>query len=230
MINAHSDPASPILPMAQLVPLALDHLPLGIMVWDRTGEVLLRNRRWVEMLGSELGGLSDLGSIPKEMPGPDASDLHAARIRILQSLLTEEEPSGDFKMPQPNGPGWVLRLRANDILGKDDDRLGRCAFLEDVTWFYAPGQPTRKLQSMCHDLRNPLSAIMINANMLLRSETLIDERRIKVATRILSSATRMNAMIEDFHHASVASAPKEAMGGPAAKPPTTGTDPSAKQQ
>jgi signal transduction histidine kinase len=62
----------------------------------------------------------------------------------------------------------------------------------------ALARPMRVMQSTCHDLRNPLSAVMINANILLREETLSDERRAKIATRILSSAQRMNRMLDDF--------------------------------
>jgi K+-sensing histidine kinase KdpD len=56
----------------------------------------------------------------------------------------------------------------------------------------------RVMQSACHDLRNPLSAILINANILARSESLLDERRVKTANRIISSVNRMNRIIEDL--------------------------------
>jgi CheY-like chemotaxis protein len=62
----------------------------------------------------------------------------------------------------------------------------------------------RVMQSACHDLRNPLSAILINANILARSESLADERRMRTANRIISSVNRMNRIIEDLADYSLA--------------------------
>jgi signal transduction histidine kinase len=59
-------------------------------------------------------------------------------------------------------------------------------------------QPLRVMQAVCHDLRNPLSAVMINANLLLREGSMSDERRAKTANRILASSHRMNRMLEDL--------------------------------
>lgn len=48
-----------------------------------------------------------------------------------------------------------------------------------------------------HDLRNPLSAIVMGATRLSRSETMSD-REVGTATRILTSAGRMNRMVNDL--------------------------------
>jgi signal transduction histidine kinase len=65
------------------------------------------------------------------------------------------------------------------------------------------------IQKACHDLRNPLSAMMINANILSRDGVLPNERRMKLATRILSSAARMNRMLADLFDYSAAAQGKE---------------------
>jgi len=48
-----------------------------------------------------------------------------------------------------------------------------------------------------HDLRNPLSAIMMGATFLTKSESL-DDKQVRVATRILNSAERMARMVSDL--------------------------------
>ena len=48
-----------------------------------------------------------------------------------------------------------------------------------------------------HDLRNPLSGIMTGATLLMSNDSL-DDRSVRVATRMLTSARRMNRMIEDL--------------------------------
>jgi signal transduction histidine kinase len=48
-----------------------------------------------------------------------------------------------------------------------------------------------------HDLRNPLSAIITGSSMLIGSETL-DDRTVRIAARMLTSAERMKRMINDL--------------------------------
>ena len=48
-----------------------------------------------------------------------------------------------------------------------------------------------------HDLRNPLSAIIAGSTLLMNSETL-DDRGVRIAARMLSSANRMSRMIGDL--------------------------------
>ena len=48
-----------------------------------------------------------------------------------------------------------------------------------------------------HDLRNPLSAIIMGSTLLVNSESL-DDKGVRVAARMLNSANRMNRMISDL--------------------------------
>ncbi len=48
-----------------------------------------------------------------------------------------------------------------------------------------------------HDLRNPLSSIVMGSTLLINSEELGD-RSVKIAARMLNSANRMNRMISDL--------------------------------
>ena len=48
-----------------------------------------------------------------------------------------------------------------------------------------------------HDLRNPLSAIIMGSTLLVNSEAL-DDKGVRIAARMLNSANRMNRMIGDL--------------------------------
>jgi signal transduction histidine kinase len=48
-----------------------------------------------------------------------------------------------------------------------------------------------------HDLRNPLSAIIMGSTLLVGSEAL-DDKSVRIAARMLNSANRMNRMISDL--------------------------------
>ncbi len=63
----------------------------------------------------------------------------------------------------------------------------------------ASDKPLQKLvEGASHDLKNPLSVILVNAAVLSRSGPMDDSRRIKAATRIVSNVGRMNRMIGDL--------------------------------
>jgi signal transduction histidine kinase len=47
-----------------------------------------------------------------------------------------------------------------------------------------------------HDLRNPLAAMRMTAQMLARTDPVPDERRVTLAKRILTSSTRMDGMVK----------------------------------
>lgn len=59
-------------------------------------------------------------------------------------------------------------------------------------------KPLRVIRTACHDLRNPLSVVLIAANRLLREGALPDDRCAKSAHRIIASANRMNRMLEEL--------------------------------
>lgn len=61
-----------------------------------------------------------------------------------------------------------------------------------------PATLQKIVEGASHDLRTPLSVIMVNAAVLARSEPLDDARRIKAATRIVANVGRMNRMIADL--------------------------------
>jgi signal transduction histidine kinase len=73
------------------------------------------------------------------------------------------------------------------------------ALTEAVKSFTETGEHYRdqSLGILGHDLRNPLSGIVMGANMLINSEELSD-KSVRIAARMLSSANRMNRMIGDL--------------------------------
>ncbi|MGD0838550.1 MAG: HAMP domain-containing sensor histidine kinase [Polyangia bacterium] len=54
------------------------------------------------------------------------------------------------------------------------------------------------VEGASHDLRTPLSVIMVNAAVLASPEPMAEERRIKAASRIVASVGRMNRMVGDL--------------------------------
>ncbi len=100
----------------------------------------------------------------------------------------------------------VLRLweKAGEKAGGDPGGLTRFneaideALAEAVDSFMKTTEHFRdqSLGILGHDLRNPLSGIIMGASMLSNAD--LDDGSIKLAARILSSARRMNRMIDDL--------------------------------
>jgi signal transduction histidine kinase len=71
---------------------------------------------------------------------------------------------------------------------------------EATNWYSAELNRTREqfLAILGHDLRNPLGAIIMGAQLLTKSESSIDDKQLRIATRILNSAGRMERMVNDL--------------------------------
>jgi signal transduction histidine kinase len=71
---------------------------------------------------------------------------------------------------------------------------------EATTWYSEELNRTREqfLAILGHDLRNPLAAIILGAQRLTKSESSIDDKQLRIATRILNSAGRMERMVNDL--------------------------------
>lgn len=73
------------------------------------------------------------------------------------------------------------------------------ALMESIQWYASRTDRARELMAgmIAHDLRNPLGAIMMSANYLLRSES-IGGPEMKAAARVLGSASAMEKMVADL--------------------------------
>jgi PAS domain S-box-containing protein len=134
--------------------------------------------------------------------GPDAEPL------LRRVLETGESVRGcTFSAIPANDPG-VLHHWVSDyfpVRAADGRVLGLGAVVVDVT------EPTRKEEELrraaefrerflgivSHDLRNPLNAILLSANALMRSDCVV-KQHLKAVRRIGDSAERMGRMIGDL--------------------------------
>jgi signal transduction histidine kinase len=130
---------------------------------------------------------------------------HLGEIGQLHAALRIE--SG-FKLGQLVAEYRALRasvLRLWEKIGTDAGGVTRFnesideALTDAVQSFMATTEHFRdqSLGILSHDLRNPLSAIVLGATLLMNSDEL-DDKLVRVATRMFSSANRMSRMIADL--------------------------------
>lgn len=99
----------------------------------------------------------------------------------------------------------VLRLWA-EAQGEKQSEMTRFneaideSLTEATNWYSEELNRTREqfLAILGHDLRNPLSAIVMGAQLLTKSESSLGDKQLRVATRILNSAGRMERMVNDL--------------------------------
>ena len=184
-----------------LLAAVVEQLPSALLITDRAGRILLRNAKAVELFGAELASASSITELAQRAEAP-SSAASFGRAELVRALAAAEDTEEDFKLASPLGE-IAVRLRRLDVVGDGDDGqakpIARLALFSDVTELRATEAYQRQVMAIAsHDLRNPLSAISMNAAILSRADPMTDDRRIRTAARITSSGNRMARMIEDL--------------------------------
>jgi signal transduction histidine kinase len=131
-----------------------------------------------------------------------AAETHAAER--LNAGFTLDELVSEYRALRAT----VIRLWARETGRADQSTLEELirfnealdqALSESVSRYTSQVGHARDLLigALSHDLRTPLSAVLHSAQFILRSEALDDAHTI-AASRIVNSATRMNAMVADL--------------------------------
>ncbi|MBA2538317.1 MAG: sensor histidine kinase [Deltaproteobacteria bacterium] len=130
---------------------------------------------------------------------------HLGEMGKLHAALRIED---GFKLGQMVAEYRALRasvLRLWESIGTDPQGVTRFnesideALTEAVETFTKTTEHFREqsLGILSHDLRNPLAAIIMGSTLLISSDDL-DDRKLRIATRMFSSANRMNRMVSDL--------------------------------
>jgi len=177
-----------------LLDAVFENAPLGIGFLDREFRFVRVNPRLAEMNG--IPREEHVGRTLRELlPGIPTDEMEALWRKVLETgkPLLDVEVTGET----PAAPGvpraW---LESWYPVRSGDEILGIGALVREVT-AERTAQEFREhvLGIVGHDLRNPLSALVTTAQLLLRSEDLTPERS-RLVSRIFSNAERMKRIIE----------------------------------
>lgn len=149
-------------------------LPVGICVYDSEARPLSHNEAFSRLTGS----------------APAASPL----TPVVARALTGETVSGAaVEWPTDAGPQH-LQLAAIPIRN-DGHPMAALLIVTDTS----PGAGQREtLGIVGHDLRNPLAAIRMTAQLLGKPDDMTTERRQTLSKRILTSSSRMDAIVKSL--------------------------------
>jgi PAS domain S-box-containing protein len=174
--------------------------PLPIISVDRGGVVQIWNRAAEELFGWSRGEV--LGR-PNPLVSADLKD--EARAMQEQILAGQVIRNREVRKARKDGTRVDLALSVAPLRDPSGAVSGSIAILVDITdrkHREIEAERTSRFRDhfvgiVSHDLRNPLTAIVTSAHLLLRYGEL-PERQARVVARIASSADRMARMIDDL--------------------------------
>ncbi|WNG43003.1 GAF domain-containing protein [Archangium minus] len=183
--------------------LLMNTAPVGLGFWDTEMRYVRLSERLAEMNGLPVA--EHLGRRVREVLPELAPTLEPLFRRVLETgqSLVDMEVTGET----PSTPGvlhhWLVSYYP--IRDVDGTNLGIGGVVVEITERKRAEEELRRaaefrerfLGIVSHDLRNPLNAILLSANALIRAEG-IPERQMKSIQRITTSAERMSRMIADL--------------------------------
>ena len=155
--------------------------------------------RYVEVnpAACALFGLSREEMLRRRVPEVAPPSMRGLAERAWIEFRSAGYQKGEFEVARPDGS-----IRIVEYSAKADVVRGRhLSILRDVTEARALQRDSDRIRevfvgALGHDLRNPLSAILINAEILRRLG--LQERTAEPLERIVGSAARMARMISDL--------------------------------
>jgi signal transduction histidine kinase len=153
-------------------------IPAGICVYDVEARPLLSNDSFAQIVGSDPAS------------GQTASPLlpFLARARAGEVVIGAEA--------EWQGEGASVRAHVSAVPVRQNGAIiGIVVLVLDGS---AEAGQRETMGIVGHDLRNPLAAIRMTAQLLAKPEEMATERRLTLSKRILTSSTRMDSIVKSL--------------------------------
>jgi photoactive yellow protein len=191
-------PASPMLRPHLLEPL-FDALPIGVVVLDREGKVVVFNKHEEVLAGRNRERVLGRSFFAEIAPCMDVRELAGAfRDRVGQRTL-DERVEIEFAFPHAESPRAVVcRLKS---FVADDEPFGML-LVEDVSMQHAVEHMKTTLANLLvHDLKNPLAVVLANVDFARSRIARLKDAPPRVPDALeeaRSAGWRLHAMILDL--------------------------------
>jgi len=168
----------------------VDQLPEGVVLLNATGHVIAQNR-------AAIGVLPDVTEA-MGLELPDGSPIERADVPGLRALASGDAVRDlELAVRRPDGTRLPLLVSAAPVRGPDGTLAGATMVLRDIT----PQKEIARLRDewseiVAHDLQQPVNAIRLGIDLLLRGQLATRDR--ETATRVRDSIARFGRMIEDL--------------------------------
>ncbi len=176
----------------------------GVVICGRETEIIRMNRSAEEMLGLSLNErdlpLAERWKVLR-IETADGEPIRVEEIPASKALHGETSRGIVIVAKNSDGQRRWLSVSAAPLWSAVGKVAGAVETFTDVTELHMLQEQQRDiLRAVSHDLRNPLTSVLGQAQLLQRTMTKagLDSRLVGSAEAIVTSAKRMNAMIGDL--------------------------------
>ncbi len=182
----------------------LESSPHGIVYIERDWRRVVSNPAADAIAGEPLSGLSR-ESYLAHVRNPDGSPMPTDQRPTIRALRGELVSRVEAAMARPDGSVVPVLMSAAPVRGPGGEVTGAVVAFEDVSVLKELERLREEFASIvAHDLRNPVSSILMNIEMLLREAGGKEQLSVRVSSleRVRRSALRLGDMVKDLLDAS----------------------------
>ncbi len=179
----------------QLLEAVLNNVSQGVIVLDDRYQVILRNRKWCEIIGLRPSGPAPIALTYANLDGTIVPNEERPYYRVMRG---EELQDVELFLVRPDGSRRQVVVNGIPIRnGEGATQYVIITFL-DVTEVRRLERAREEfLRILSHDLRTPLAVVSAGAQ-LIQQYPAATEMASGSAGRIAAAARRMSAMIQDL--------------------------------
>ncbi len=179
----------------------IDIIPEGIAITDESGRILVSNQAARQIWGqippdSDMHGYDAFGVVD-----PDGSPWPWDQLPTSRSLLNGERTVGKQLTLRNATSGELVPLLVNSapIVDEQGTVTGAVTTFQDITSFKEfERQKDEFLQTLSHDLKNPLTSVKGNAQFLRRRAQAANPDLLPIVDRIENSAVQAVELIDEL--------------------------------
>jgi PAS domain S-box-containing protein len=184
----------------------IDQMPEGVIFLDERGQVVAANKAILALSREDTGQRDPWGNPDLfDVCWPDGSPISFPELPLVRAFQRGEVTMGlELALRQADRRLVPVLVNAAPVLDDAGRIMGAAVVVKEITALKALERQREEWASIiAHDLRQPVSAIVLTADALLRQRTRISPEKERAAVeRIRSGAARLARMIEDLLDAS----------------------------
>ena len=181
----------------------VDQMPEGIALMDAAGRVVLESRFLRSLSLSEPLGRDQFGNaVTVALHRTSGEPVRAEELPLVKAFARRETTHGaEFVVRSADGRSVPVLVSAGPAWRTNGELVGAVVIMQDISALKTLERLREEWAAIvAHDLRQPINAIVLRSDLLLRT-TLTDKQRDGI-WQVRGIAMRLNRMVNDLTDAS----------------------------
>lgn len=178
----------------------IERSPVAIFLLEGPdGQRVTTNKRGEALFGAPLTPDQGLKGCLRQLYHPDGTPVSVDRFPAVRALRGETVTGEELVVRRPDGREIPVLVSAAPIRDSEGGVRGAVSVVEDITYMKELARLREEWTSIiAHDLRQPLQAITLFADTLIRQGDRLDAFVRKPVEHIRNAACRLDRMIADL--------------------------------